>query len=237
MTRNLYLGADLAPAIAATSLGEFTEANGQILRDVTPTTSRPGPRAWRRRSSRRSRTWSACRRSRSGAPARRASNRSSTRPPRRPRPRSATTTSAAARPAQQGQRQAAVPGRRLPGRVRLRSPADENGVPGDGPNSLIPNAEINGRLTMRDVILVRNGAGVTLQERRRAAHFANLLIVTISGVEIPVTRGWTAIDAKVARQQARSASSTPTSRRSTPPPRCRASAPAGGRAGRSRRAG
>jgi hypothetical protein len=35
MTRNLYLGADLAPAIGAPSLESFVAATGQILREVT----------------------------------------------------------------------------------------------------------------------------------------------------------------------------------------------------------
>src|SRR5215467_10818155 len=34
MTRNLYLGADLTPAIASTSLESFFEATGGILRTV-----------------------------------------------------------------------------------------------------------------------------------------------------------------------------------------------------------
>ena len=34
MTRNLYLGADLGPAISATGFADFIEKNGQILRDV-----------------------------------------------------------------------------------------------------------------------------------------------------------------------------------------------------------
>src|SRR5690242_12728538 len=35
MTRNLYLGADLTPAINAKNTNEFVQANGQILREVT----------------------------------------------------------------------------------------------------------------------------------------------------------------------------------------------------------
>ena len=34
MTRNLYLGADLSPAINASTTNEFVDANGQIVRDV-----------------------------------------------------------------------------------------------------------------------------------------------------------------------------------------------------------
>ena len=35
MTRNIYLGADLGPAIEAKGVTAFTEATGQILREVT----------------------------------------------------------------------------------------------------------------------------------------------------------------------------------------------------------
>src|SRR5262249_32632926 len=66
----------------------------------------------------------------------------------------------------------------------FEAPGDENGVPGDGPNKLTPNAEINGRLTMRDVILVKAGKSVKVSNAR-TGHFSNLLVVELQGVKIP----------------------------------------------------
>ena len=37
MTRNIFLGADLGPALDADDPGEFVEANGEIFREVTKT--------------------------------------------------------------------------------------------------------------------------------------------------------------------------------------------------------
>jgi endonuclease/exonuclease/phosphatase family metal-dependent hydrolase len=56
-------------------------------------------------------------------------------------------------------------------------------------------SEINGRLTMRDVILARNGHVVT--SKAKADHFDTLLQVKPGGVPVDVTRGWTRADAKV----------------------------------------
>jgi endonuclease/exonuclease/phosphatase family metal-dependent hydrolase len=55
-------------------------------------------------------------------------------------------------------------------------------------------AEINGRLTMRDVILVRRGVKTS---NARKGNFDTLLQVKPAGVPINVTRGWTSLDAKV----------------------------------------
>jgi hypothetical protein len=78
----------------------------------------------------------------------------------------------------------------------LEAPADENGVAGDGPEAAIANAEINGRLTMRDVILARRGAGVQTANPQ-SGNFKALLAVPILGQSLTVKRGWTATDVRV----------------------------------------
>jgi endonuclease/exonuclease/phosphatase family metal-dependent hydrolase len=55
-------------------------------------------------------------------------------------------------------------------------------------------SEINGRLTMRDAILARNGVTTS---NPVGGHFNTLLRVKPAGVNIDVTRGWTRVDAQV----------------------------------------
>jgi endonuclease/exonuclease/phosphatase family metal-dependent hydrolase len=76
----------------------------------------------------------------------------------------------------------------------LEAPADEDGNPATGPLG----ADINGRLTMRDVILARRGAGVRTWNEQ-GANFKTLLTVPILGgtSALTIKRGWTATDAKV----------------------------------------
>ncbi len=193
MTRNLYLGADLAPAIGAPSLEAFVAANGKILREVTandfPTRAKGLAREilaekpdlvglqevalWR------------------------------TGPPDLTPVLTGQPTATTVRHDYLQELLAEL--NKGPDRYEvvvvqpefdLEAPADENNVAGDGPNPAIANAEINGRLTMRDVILARRGAGVQTANPR-SGNFKVLLPVEILGQKVPIKRGWTAVDAKV----------------------------------------
>ena len=197
MTRNLYLGADLAPAISASGLTAFTEATGQILREVTandfPVRSQGLAEEILKKKPdlvglQEAALW------RTGPPSLEVFLNTGAKPAAQTVRYDYLAELLAQLNKGKGKPQYRVAVSQ--DEFDFEAPANENGVAGDGPNGAIPNAEINGRLTMRDVILVRNGAGVTFKHPQ-AGHFANLLQVTVSGVNLTVTRGWVAIDAKV----------------------------------------
>lgn len=195
MTRNLYLGADLKPAIEAQNRDAFVEANGKILRDVTandfPVRAKGLAKEILKKKPdlvglQEAALW------RTGPPSLESLTITGAKP-----------TATAVRydylkellaRLNQGKKRYRVAV--VQDEFDFEAPADENGVPGDGPNGAIKNAEINGRLTMRDAILARVGAGVTFSHKRMG-HFSSLLVEKVSGVSVTVTRGWVAIDAKV----------------------------------------
>ena len=73
----------------------------------------------------------------------------------------------------------------------------ETPVNDTGPSGGLAQADRNARLTMRDVILAKKGDGVKTSNPTSGT-FDTLLRVTIAGaVPVDVTRGWTAVDAKV----------------------------------------
>jgi hypothetical protein len=194
MTRNLYLGADLAPAIGAPSLEAFVAATGQILREVSandfPTrakglaneilTQKPDLVGLQEVA-----LW------RTGPP--------SLAPVLSGEPTATTVRydylQLLLEQLNKGPDRYEVVVTQ--NEFDLEAPGDENGVAGDGPAAQgIPNAEINGRLTMRDVILKRRGAGVETSNPQ-SGNFKTLLAVPILGKPLTIKRGWTATDAKV----------------------------------------
>jgi endonuclease/exonuclease/phosphatase family metal-dependent hydrolase len=195
MTRNLYLGADLTPAIEAQNRDAFVEANGKILRDVTANDFPVRAKGLAKEildkkpdliGLQEVALW------RTGPPSLEPLLNTGAKP-----------TATAVRYDYLKELLARLNKGKKRYRVAVvqdefdfEAPANENGLPNDGPNGVIKDAEINGRLTMRDAILVRLGAGVTFKHKRMG-HFANLLVVKVSGVNVTVTRGWVAIDAKV----------------------------------------
>ena len=229
MTRNLYLGADLDPAIEAKGLQRsrgrranparrgpkrLPDPGRGLAKEILEEAAGPGRPAGGRALAHRAPGPSPRRRD----------------PTRR---RSATTTcrhcSARSTAGKgKGQRQAPVRGRRRPARVRPRSAgrrqrSPRRRAPGPagrrGDQRPADDARRDPRL----------GSGVAVQTwNEQGANFANLLDPETprAVAHISVKRGWTAIDAKVRGSQL-SASSTPTSSRSTPLTQAQNPCPAG----------
>jgi endonuclease/exonuclease/phosphatase family protein len=188
MTRNLYLGANLTPAIGAPSLEAFVAANGQILREVTannfPTRAkglaaeilakRPDLVGLQEVA-----LW------RTGP----VNFEVLTKGPSATTVRYDYLQELLADLNQNGPRYEVVISQ---DEFDLEAPGDEDGNPATGPLG----ADINGRLTMRDVILARVGGGVQTWNAQ-SANFDFLLEVPILGQPLPIARGWTATDAKV----------------------------------------
>ena len=198
MTRNVFLGADLGPGLDAGTIGEFVQANGGILREVPKRTSRAAPGRSRPRSATRPDlvglqevAWWRINETASLDPIAEGPSASET------RFNFLRLLMDEVNRGKQRYRVAVVQNE-----FDFEAPADENEVPDDGeiqdlPGTDLEDAELNGRLTMRDVILVRKSQQVKTK-KPTGGHFANLLPVTVAGaVPIDVTRGWTRVEAKV----------------------------------------
>ena len=196
MTRNLYLGADLGPALASKSQAEFFEANGGIVRQVEATNFPVRAKGLAKEilenepdlvGLQEVALW------REAPP--------SVGPILSGKPSAETVkydflALLLAQLNKKGKKYKPVV---VQNEFDFEAPANANGVAGDGPGGagLLANTEVNGRLTMRDVILARVGGGV-VTSNPTSANFVNPLVVKVAGgTEISVTRGWTAVDAKV----------------------------------------
>jgi endonuclease/exonuclease/phosphatase family protein len=195
MTRNLFLGADLAPAIGATSIPQSIDGAGVIWNEFQATKfpERAVPLA---REIKRSKAdlvglqevalWRKQVPSDGGAP------------PISPVPGATAAT-------QVEQDFLALLRRQLGNSYRvvavqnefdaeLPVDADASDATGTGPLAAL-GADFDARLTMRDVILVRRGAKLRLGKTRKG-HFKTRYEPNVGGIVIPVDRGWVSVEAR-----------------------------------------
>ncbi|MGH3101603.1 MAG: endonuclease/exonuclease/phosphatase family protein, partial [Thermoleophilia bacterium] len=200
MTRNVFLGADLAPAINAPTIGQAIDGAGTIWNEMQRTrfADRAVPLArelkrskadlvglqevalWRRQSP-----------SDGGAPP--------------------ISPIASAKPATQVEQDFLAILRNALEQVGARYrvvviqkefdaelPVDVDGSDATGAGPLAAfGADFDARLTMRDVILVRRGSKVKLGKTRKG-HFKTRYEPTIGGlITIPVDRGWASVEASL----------------------------------------
>ncbi|MGN6663138.1 MAG: endonuclease/exonuclease/phosphatase family protein [Solirubrobacterales bacterium] len=197
MTRNLYLGADLTPAIESKSTSEFIEANGAILRQVEATNFPVRAKGLAKEilenepdlvGLQEVALW------RTAPP--------SLGPVFSGKPEATTVKYDFLKLllAQLNKKKALYKPVVVQDEFDFEAPADANGQPGDGPGGgqgVLANAETNARLTMRDVILKRLHSGVKTTNPK-SGHFAHLLVEKVAGAkEVTVTRGWASVDATV----------------------------------------
>ena len=205
MTRNIFLGADLSPALEANNPNQFVEANGEILRevDLTDFPRRAPILAEEIRSTQPDLVglqevalW------REGPP--------DVTPALENEPVATTVTydfldllldelNEGYYEQGSGYSEGGYEVAYVQEEFDFEAPANKNGEQNDGPPG-IKNAEMNGRLTMRDVILRRVGSGVKV-ENATGGNFENLLEVEVANVvTVPVTRGWTQLDATATKK-------------------------------------
>ena len=191
MTRNIFLGADLTPALEASGFGEFIAANGEILREVDETNFPLRAQGLAQELKQKKpdlvglqevALW------RDGPfNAEAALNQAPV----------ATNVVydfldllLAQTEARGLDYRAAV----IKEEFDFEAPADYDGDPSTG----TLGGEKNGRLTMRDVILVNEDSKVKAKLKNpQTGTFASLYTPNISGLDVPVTRGWTAGDVTV----------------------------------------
>jgi endonuclease/exonuclease/phosphatase family protein len=196
MTRNVFLGADLSPAIGAASLADAIDGAGVIYNEMQSTkfAERAKPLA---REIKRSKAdlvglqevalWRKQTPSDLGGP------------PQNPAGKPAT---------QVDQDFLALLKRELKRSYKVvvvqqefdaELPVDQDGS--DATGGLF-GADFDARLTMRDVILVRRGSKVKLGKKRKG-HFTTRYEPNVGGFVLPVDRGWASVEAKLGKKKFR----------------------------------
>ena len=206
MTRNVYLGADLNPAIQAASTNDFIDANGQIVRDVDTNNFPVRAKGLAQEILQKKpdlvglqevSLW------RYG-PVNDAAPFTCNGGPDDNPPFGCDFTASTVRYDYLKDLMQQLNKNNLLYKVvksqqefDFEAPTDYNGVPGDGDSPANQNGEENDRLTMRDVILKRLNSGV-VTTNVKAGHFDTLYEPKVAGVvTVHVLRGWAQADVTV----------------------------------------
>ena len=190
MTRNVYLGADLGPAIRSTSLDNFFRANGEILRDVDANNFPVRARGLAAEINSKApdvvglQEVALWRIGEAGQIRIKPGNS----------PESFTTKTVKydflkllMDQLNKGKKRYEV--------VKVTTEFDFQGPAFyEDPDGIVP--DINGRLTMRDVIIARVGAGVRWSNAQ-GENYETIYAPRISGVPVTVDRGWNSADFRV----------------------------------------
>jgi endonuclease/exonuclease/phosphatase family metal-dependent hydrolase len=202
MTRNLFLGADLSPAIEAPGIPESIDGAGKVWNELQSTkfAERVVPLAREIKASKADLVglqevalWRKQTPSDGGAP------------PISPLP-SATAATAVEQDflallrVQLGSSYRVVVVQEEFD-AELPVDADSGDATGTGPLAAL-GADFDARLTMRDVILVRKGSKVKLGKTAKG-HFKTRYEPNVGGIKIPVDRGWTSVEARLGKKKFR----------------------------------
>ncbi len=194
MTRNVYLGADLGPAINASSTDDFINKNGQILRDVDTNNFKARAKSLAAELKQVSpdlvglqevALW------RTGPINLAAATGGE---------KTATTVhidylKELMAQVNKGKKRYRIV--KVQQEFDFEAPADYNGVEGDGNiPGINSNGELDGRLTMRDAILAKVGSSVKTKNVK-SGNYETIYTPVISGIPVKVDRGWLSADVKV----------------------------------------
>jgi endonuclease/exonuclease/phosphatase family metal-dependent hydrolase len=193
MTRNLFLGADLSPAIGASTLADAIDGAGEIWNEMQSTKfpERAKPLA---REIKRSKAdlvglqevalWRTQTPSDLGAP------------PQNPNGKPATKVEQDFLAILKRELKKIHAGYKVVVVQRefdSELPVDQDGSDATGGAF---GAEFDARLTMRDVILVRRASKVKLG-KTRSAHYTTRYEPNVGGIVLPVDRGWASVEARL----------------------------------------
>jgi endonuclease/exonuclease/phosphatase family metal-dependent hydrolase len=191
MSRNLYLGADLGPAIRSTSFEEFAQANGEIMRSVDLNNFPVRARGLAAEIKTKSpdlvglQEVSLWRIGPTGPPR--------VKPQHSPEEFNTRTVkydylNLLMKELNKGKQRYRV--------VKVTTEFDFEG-PADYDNNLANFFEVNGRLTMRDVILAKVGADIKTRNAQGANYETIYAPRVANALDVTVDRGWGSVEAKV----------------------------------------